>query len=123
MYEGERIHQLPAEQIAALFGADAVLYVTIKQWDAQYVVISTTVTVDFDYRMVSKNGQEIWKEQSKFTYTPQNNSGSLLGALIAAAITRAKPNYIPLTKQANNQVFILGENAIPNGPYAPRGAR
>jgi hypothetical protein len=127
MYEADRIHLQPTETLAKLFGADAVLYVTINQWDAKYVIIATTVTVDFDYRMVSKDGTEIWKEHKTMQYSPQNNnSGSPLAMLIVAAInaavTRAAPNYIPLTQQANQQVFILGQNALPDGPYKPKKA-
>lgn len=125
LYEGDQVHLQPPAKIANLFGADAVLYVTINRWDAQYALITTTVTVDFDYRMVSKDGTEIWKEKSQMVYSPQNNNSSghplamLISAVINAAITRAKPNYVPLTKQANQQVFVLGQNAIPNGPYRP----
>lgn len=117
MYEADRIHLQPAATLAKLFGADAVLYVTINQWDAKYLVLSTTVTVDFDYRMVSKDGTEIWKEHKIMQYAPNNNSGGLLGALVSAALARASPNYMPLTQQANQQVFVLGQNALPDGPY------
>ncbi|WP_427914846.1 DUF799 domain-containing protein [Ramlibacter sp. MMS24-I3-19] len=123
-YEAEKIHQQPPETLAKLFGADAVLYVTINRWDAQYAVLATTVTVDFDYRLVSKAGVEIWKENKQMRYTPQNNNNSgasplalLISAAVSAAITRAAPNYMPLTKQANQQVFVLGPSAIPDGPY------
>lgn len=124
MYEGEQIHKQPPEQLAKMFGADAVLYVTINQWDAKYVVIQTTVTVDFDYRLVSKDGTELWKANKRMQYSPQNqNTGSPLGNLIAAAITaaieRAKPNYMPLAQMANNDVFVYGPTAIPDGPYRP----
>lgn len=30
---------------------------------------------------------------------------------------RAAPNYQPLTQQANQQVFVLGPNVIPERPY------
>lgn len=123
-YEGEQVHKQPPEAIARLFGADAVLYVTIKRWDAQYAVIAATVTVEFDYRMVSKDGSEIWQANQRMQYSPQNNnnnSGSLLATLIVAAInaaaTRVAPNYLPLTQQANQVVFVSGPSAIPNGPY------
>lgn len=122
-YEGERIHQQPPESLARLFGADAVLYVTINRWDAQYALLTTTVTVDFSYRMVSKDGTEIWSETKRMQYSPQNNNntGSPLGALISAAVNaavaRAAPNYMPLAQQANRQVFVHGPNAIPDGPY------
>lgn len=122
-YEGERIHKEAPQTLAGLFGADAILYVTINRWDAQYAVIASTVTVDFDYRLVSKDGTEIWKEQKIMRYSPQNNNNSaspaaaLIGMLLSAAITRAAPNYIPLTQQANQQVFTMGPNALPEGPY------
>jgi hypothetical protein len=121
-YEGEKIHQQPTPALAKLFGADAVLYVSINRWDAQYAVLTTVVTVDFDYRMVAKDGTEIWHEQKKMQYQPQNNnSGSpmamLVGAIVNAALARAAPNYMPLTRQANQEVFFLNPNAIPNGPY------
>jgi len=122
-YEGERIHQQPPETLARLFGADAVLYVTIQRWDARYAFIATTVTVEFDYRMVAKDGTEIWKATQAMQYSPQNNNSSgnpmadLIIAAISAAVTRAAPNYLPLTQQANQMVFVLGPNAIPNGPY------
>jgi hypothetical protein len=123
LYEGEQIHQQPPAHLAQMFGADAVLYVTINQWDAKYVLLSTTVTVDFDYKLVYKDGTELWRANKRMQYTPQQNqnSGSPLASLIAAAVTaaieRAAPNYMPLTQAANNDVFVMGPTAIPNGPY------
>lgn len=123
LYEGEKIHQQPPETLANLFGADVVLYVTINRWDAKYAIIAATVTVEFEYRMVAKDGTEIWKATQAMQYSPQNNNSSgnplvdLIAAAVSAAITRAAPNYMPLTQQANQMVFVLGPNAIPNGPY------
>lgn len=122
-YEGEQIHTQPPETLARMFGADSILYVRINRWDAQYAFLTTTVTVDFDYRIVNKDGAELWKANQKMVYQPQNNNNaaSPMAALIAAAInaaaTRAAPNYMPLAKQANAQVFVWGPDAIPNGPY------
>lgn len=121
-YEGEQIHNQPAEALAKLFGADAVLFVTINRWDAQYAVLAATVTVNFDYRLVNKDGSELWRANQQMQYSPQNTNtghplGNLIAAAISAAMTRAAPNYLPLTQMANNQVFILGPTAIPNGPY------
>jgi len=127
-YEAERIHQQPTETLAKLFGSDAVLYVAIKQWDAKFAVFTTVVTVDFDYRLVSKDGVELWKENKRMQYQPQNNNNAaspmaaLVSAVITAAMARAAPNYMPLTQQANQHVFILGPNALPDGPYRPSKA-
>lgn len=121
LYEGDRIASVPVPTLAKMFGADAILYVTIKRWDAQYAVISTTVTVEFDYKLVAADGTEIWTENKKMAYSPQNNQGGGLGGLIAAAIsaaiTRAAPNYMPLAQSAHQQVFLMGPNQLPDGPY------
>jgi hypothetical protein len=124
LYDADRVHKEPPEALAKMFDADAVLYVQINRWDAEYLLIAARVTVDFDYRMVSKDGTEIWKEHRTMMYSPQNDSSGhplaiLIGAVINAALTRAAPNYLPLTKQANQHVFVLGTNALPDGPYRP----
>ena len=117
LYEGERIQQMPTPQLAGMFGADAVLYVTINRWDAQFILISTTITVDFDYRIVSSSGVEIWHENKKMVYQPQSSGGGILGAIVTAALARAAPNYIPLAQTANKEVFQVGPNQLPDGPY------
>ncbi|MFG5776813.1 DUF799 domain-containing protein [Comamonas sp. J-3] len=123
-YESDRIHQQPAESIAKLFGADAVLFVTINRWDAQYAVLSTTVTVSFDYRLVNKTGEELWHNTQQMQYSPSQSSGSpmamLISAAINAAVARAAPNYMPLTEQANTYALQSGPNALLDGPYRPK---
>ncbi len=124
LYEPEKMAELAPDRLAAMFGADCILYVQINRWDTQYWVLGAAVTVDMDYRIVDKSGQEIWKASKRMSYTPQNNvsAGGVLGTLIAsavsAAMTRAAPDYMPLVNQANAQVFYLGPTALPPGPYA-----
>jgi len=50
-------------------------------------------------------------------YQPQNSGGGLIGAIVSAAIARAAPNYMPLAQSANRQVFLMGPNQLPDGPY------
>ena len=69
-YEGDRIHNESPTVLAKLFDADAILYVTIHRWDAQYAVIATSVTVEFEYKLVSRDGTEIWSEKQKMVYSP-----------------------------------------------------
>lgn len=121
-YEGEQIQQQPPQALANQFGSDAVLFVTIDRWDAQYAVLSTTVTVLFNYQMFAKDGTEIWSATQSMAYTPDGGSSGnpladLIAAAVTAAVTRAAPNYLPLTRQANQQVFVQGYTAIPDGPY------
>ena len=53
----------------------------------------------------------------------QNSTGNPFADLIAMAITaaieRAAPNYLPLTRTANAEVFYGLGTALPPGPYSP----
>ena len=124
LYDANLIHSADPVKLGSMFGADSILFVTINKWDAQYVLISTTVTVGFNYRIVSgRTGEELWAAEKVMQYTPQQNNSSgnpmadLLVMAVTAAITRADPNYIPLTRQANHQVFYIDQTQLPDGPY------
>jgi hypothetical protein len=118
------VHSAPAGKICNLFGSDSVLYVTIKEWNAQYLVLTTTVNVRLNYTIKDcKTGDTLWEHEQKMVYTPQNsNTGHPLGNLVAMAITaamaKAAPNYVPLARQANALTFNTEGVAIPLGPYA-----
>ncbi|MBP7223501.1 MAG: putative lipoprotein [Deltaproteobacteria bacterium ADurb.BinA014] len=117
------VHNASVEKLANLFGADAVLYVTINQWDAKYMVLTTQVTVSLSYVIKDgKTGDSIWEHNEIMIYTPQNqSSGNAIADLIVmavnAAVTRAAPNYVPLARQANYRAFTFPGREIPPGPY------
>lgn len=122
LYQGESVKELGSEVLSELFGADSVLYVEIDQWDAKYALLATTVTVDINYVLDDKSGNQIWAEDVTMKYTPQQSSSGnplvdLVAAAITAGITRAAPNYIPLMQQANEAAFVKGKRALPDGPY------
>lgn len=118
------VHSSPTDKLCNLFGADAVLYITIEKWDAQYMLLSTQVTVELKYQIRDgKTGDTLWEDQEKMVYVPQNSSGghpiaALVVMAVNAAMTKAAPNYIPLAKQANAKAFTYPGPGIPPGPYA-----
>src|ERR1700687_1997410 len=96
------VHSGDPRRLGEMFGADAALYIAIERWDAQYVILSTTVTVELSYSLKSTHsGHELWKAHRVVRYSPQNsNSGgnplvALIADAISAAITKAAPNYLP----------------------------
>lgn len=129
LYEPAQIHQVPTKSLNQMFDADVVLYVTIQRWDTTYTVLSSSTEVAFTYEFKNRAGETIWKASKKMRYTPQSSSsGSLLvdlvGAAITAAVNRAIPDYMPLTRMANYQVFYRDyETALPNGPYFPKDTK
>jgi hypothetical protein len=116
------VHAGDPHRLGELFGADAVMYISIERWDAQYVLLSTSVTVSLNYTLKSTHtGNVLWTNHQTVVYTPQNNgSGGLAGLIagaVAAAITKAAPNYVPLGVQANQQAINLKGTGLPAGPY------
>lgn len=123
LYEPERVREMGAARLANLFGADAVLFITIKRWEAAYAILSTTVTVDLEYELAGKDGGRIWHASKAMQYSPQQQQQSslaaqLIVAAIQAAATRAKPDYLPLARQANQRVLLIENTKLPPGPYA-----
>jgi hypothetical protein len=116
------VHSGDPRRLGELFGADAVMYISIERWDAKYVVLSTTVTVELNYSIKSTHtGQELWSNHQRVVYQPQASGNAGLAGLIANAITaalaKAAPNYMPLAHQANNGAINLKGTGLPAGPY------
>lgn len=118
------VHGAQPAKVCNLFGADSILYVTIKEWDAKYLLISTSVNVHLEYQIKDcKSGALLWEHDQKMTYVPQNHSSGhplavLVVAAINAAVAKAAPNYVPLARQANLMAFYPEGVGIPLGPYA-----
>lgn len=117
------VHKSSAKRLNNLFGADAVLYVTIEKWEALYAILSSEVNVAFSYEIRSGKTDEIlWTGSSRMSYKPSNTAGNpvayLIVSAINAAVTKAKPPYEHLTKLANIQALKYPGFGIPAGPYS-----
>jgi len=116
------VHSGDPRRLGELFGADAIMYISIERWDAKYAVLSTTVTVELNYTLRSSHtGAELWHNHQVMKYQPQASSGGGVAALIAdaieAAVTKAAPNYIPLAQQANAHAIDPKGTGLPAGPH------
>lgn len=145
-YEPAEVHNAPPEQLAKLFHADSVLYVTVQEWTSKYVVFAATTEVELEYKLVNSDGAVLWEAQQRTAYSPNNNnSGGIFGVVanaVAAAAERASPNYLPLTRKAHAMAIVSPlegikdsaplayamskssedphEVGIPPGPHSPK---
>ncbi len=120
--DANMVHAGDPRRLGELFGADAIMYISIERWEAKYVVLATTVTVELNYSLKSgHSGEELWKNHQTVVYQPQQSSaGGLAGLLanaVAAAIAKAAPNYIPLARQANYGAIYTKGTGLPAGPH------
>jgi len=115
--EAGHIHLLPTHRFFELFGADAALFITIKDWSSKYIVLASTVTVEMDYELKdTRTGTVLWQATEQVVQSSGGAGGGLIGIAIAAAVNAMATDYQPLARQANNQVF-LPPKGIPAGPY------
>lgn len=119
--DADLVQRADPVKLAAIFGADAVLYAVIEEWNSQYVVLATTTTVAIRYTLKSGHtGETLWTsvQRRQFSAGPQGNGvGGLIAGAVAAAIERASPTYMPLARQASRQALTVGRDGVPYGPY------
>ena len=118
--DGAQLKDVPPAKFHTMFGADAVLFVTINEWDTNYYVTGGNVTVGLGYHMVStKTGNTLWSYRNRVVVNTSGNSnsgGGILGAIIETAINTAIQDYLPIARQVN--YIALG--SIPVGKYHPQ---
>lgn len=122
LYDTELIFNVPPGKFKQYFGADAVLYIKILQWNTAYYVVGGHVTVAVDFLLKSTTtGNDLWKYDGTITIDTSGDSGGnnglagLLAKVIITAIKTATTDYVPIAKQAN----IITLSSIPYGKYHP----
>ncbi|WP_085317596.1 DUF799 domain-containing protein [Derxia lacustris] len=123
----EDAQALPLAKLRQVFGADAAVYLRVKQYGTSYAVLSSETRVTVEGRIVDlRSGQELWKGSATSSSAEQQNQsgGGIIGALvlavvkqIAGTVSDASYNYAVITDQR-----LLGAprvNGILAGPRSP----
>jgi len=101
------------------FGADAVLFTTIKKWDISYIVIASNLTVSIDCELKStKSEQVLWSYNGTVVIdlSGGGSGGSIAGLIvksIVTAINTATADYVPYARVANYRAI----SSVPYGKY------
>jgi hypothetical protein len=118
------MHQVPLNKVVDIIGADAVLFVTLKQYGSKYVVLNSVTTVQVEAKLVdTRSGVLLW-EGTGLAEQRGSGSGNILADLIAAAVTQAINSKTDRAHQvsrlANAQLFYPRDTGLPYGPYNPQ---
>jgi hypothetical protein len=118
------MQQAPLAKFAEVTGADAVLFLDLRQYGAKYQVLSSTVVVEVAAKLVdTRTGTLLWAGHGA-AQQGSNGSGNILGDLIAAAITQAINKHTDRAHQvsrlANVNMFYPEQTGLPYGPYSPK---
>jgi hypothetical protein len=117
------MHAVPLDKLRAIFGADAVLYITLLQYGTKFIIISSQTTVAAKARLVdTATGTLLWQGTVAVTQGSGDSGGGLIGALITAVVTqiintKTDEGYT-VSKIANAQLFIVKQGLLA-GPRHP----
>jgi len=117
------MHQVPLNKVVEIIGADAVMYVTLKEYGAKYQVTRSVPTVHATAKLVdTRTGILLW-EGAVLLQQQSNSSGNLLADMIAAALVQAinttTDQAHSLCGPANVILFTKKEQGLLYGPYHP----
>jgi hypothetical protein len=121
------MRQVSPAKLYEIFGADALLDITIVNWGTSYSVINSTTEVALDYQLFDLgSGELIWSGSGRAVDTSQS-SGDGLGELVAQALAHAIVNTmsdkeIELAHRANWDVLHDRRSGLLPGPRLPQPA-
>lgn len=122
IYDSELLRDMPLTKFREYFGADAVLFTTIKKWDLSYLVLASNLTVSIDCELKStKTDQILWKYNGTVVVDLSGGSGGggLAGLVVKAVVTAvntAIADYVPHARKAN----YIALSSMPYGHYHPQ---
>lgn len=125
----EDMHGAPLDKLGEIFGADAVLYVTLTEFGQKFEVLSSTTRVNAEAKLVDiRTGQVIWNARRNYADNGNgvSSDSGLLGALVSAAITQVGNTVTDRThdvaKIANYVLFQDSSRGLLKGPLHPEFA-
>ncbi len=103
------IHEVSTQKLHEFFGADAAVYLRVKQYGTSYAVISSDTVVSVEARIVDlRTGQQLWEGTARASSAEQQRQGQggVVGLLVTALVkqiigtaTDAGFNYAGIANQ------------------------
>ena len=123
IYDASTLSKIPMQKFKEYFGADAVLFTEIIEWDKSFYVIGGNVEVNIKFYLKStQSNKTLWSYTGNIivdTTSGDSNIGGMAGLLLEVAVTAlqtAAQDYVPIAKKINYQ----GVSTLPFGYYHPQ---
>ena len=111
------MHQAPLAKLREVFGADAVMYITIQQYGSKYQVFASNTMVVAKARLVDcRNGVTLWEGQVQAV---ANGQSGLLEALLTQVLNKLTDQAHMVATMASYQLFLTPTQGLPKGPRHP----
>jgi hypothetical protein len=115
------MHAAPLAKLREVFGADAVLYLTVENYGSKYQVISSTTLVHLRAKLVdARTATVLWEGAVK-----ANDGGQ--GGLIEAVVQQVMSNLLDrphmVAFMASAQLLMPPDQGLLKGPRHPEAAQ
>ncbi len=126
MTDPGQMHDAPPAKLAEVFGADAVLYITVNEYGAKYFLIDSQVIVSASARLVDlRNGQLLWEGKASASNAEGDNNGGggIVGLLVGALIRQVANNLgdqgYPVARMTSFRLLSTRRGGLLPGPRSP----
>ncbi|WP_053979898.1 DUF799 domain-containing protein [Marinagarivorans algicola] len=117
MHTAVQMHQVPLDLLKQHTGAEAVLYVNIRQWGQKYQVVSSQAVVKADMKLVlSSTGATIWRGTARASHDSASNHNNLAEALIGAVVTQISGTLYDQTYELSREAIERSLGTLQEGP-------
>lgn len=120
------IHQVPVVKLREIFGADAALYVNIKEYGTSYRVVDSVTVVTADAKLVDlRSAKVLWEgSASASSAEGQQNQNGLIGMLVSAVVnqivgTMSDTSYKIAGVTSRRLLWAGHSNGMLYGPRSP----
>ncbi len=118
LYDSENISPAILQNFKKHFGADAVLFTTIEEWEKSWALLAGSLTIKAKFALVSTETSEtIWDFGTRITVSLESEDKNLLVAMLESAVKTAMEDYFPNCLQANIKTM---DTALPYGKHHPQ---
>lgn len=116
------MHRVSLKKVEEIIGPDAVLYLALDAYGSEYQLINSQTKVSVRGRLVdTKSGVLLWEGSATASESSNNQSSSLLGAVIGAAVSQAVRSGLDrahdVSKVASVDLFQTEGTGLLAGPY------
>ncbi len=124
LHNAAEIHEVSAQKLREIFGADAALYMRITRYGSTYTILSSAAVVAAEAKLVDlRSGEVLWTgSASASSEEGQNNQGGLAALLVSAIVKQILNNVTDMSHTvAGRTATRLLSAGSPNGLlYGPR---
>lgn len=126
LHNAAEMHEVGLDKLREIFGADAVLYIDIKQYGTSYAVLVSESRVSAAARLVDlRSGQLLWQGEATASSAEERSSnGGLVGLLVQAIVSQIVESVTnrshPIAGITSERLLSAGRpNGILYGPRSP----